>query len=62
MSRWETCSCCKKIFLKPDYSIYTIKYKDAVKYFCSYTCYRKIQKLLEERNYEEVNQIINESK
>lgn len=58
MSRWETCSCCKKTFLKPDYSIYTMKHDKNNLYFCSYTCFRKIQKLKESKNHEEVKRIL----
>lgn len=57
VSKERICDCCGKDHLHPIDSIYKLKYKGKTKYFCSYNCYVKIQKLKENKQNEEIDKI-----
>lgn len=42
------CPVCKKTFLKPAENIYKLTINGNIEHYCSYTCYRKMQKVFEE--------------
>lgn len=54
------CDCCGRYYVESRASIYRLKYKGKTKAFCSYTCYVKLQKLKEDKKYEEIDKIFNE--
>ena len=58
MFRFAYCSCCGSRYILNSMSIYKFNIGGHVKRFCSYECYRKIQKLREEHRYDEIEKII----
>lgn len=43
------CPVCENTFIKPVSNTYKLKIKDKTFHYCSYTCYRKVQKEKEEK-------------
>ena len=43
------CSMCENKFIKPVSNTYKLKINDKILHYCSYTCYRKVQKEQEEK-------------
>lgn len=45
---WErVCPVCGKEFIVPPFNVYKLHIKGIMHHYCSYTCFRKIQKKLE---------------
>ena len=65
-SQVKYCSLCKNRYIESHGSIYKLSVRVNGKpknlRFCSYTCYRKIQVLKENKDYEEIDKILSEDK
>lgn len=51
------CDVCGKVHYRNQKSIFKMTYGGKTRHFCGYNCYNKIQKLIKEKNYEEVDKI-----
>lgn len=62
MFQFQHCACCGNRYIVNHQSIYKLSINGHVKRFCSYGCYHKIQKLREERKYDDIDSILNAAK
>ncbi len=54
MIKIEKCPLCGKEFVCHDQSVYKLRYKNKFLTFCSWTCYRKAEKLKDEGKLKEI--------
>ena len=52
------CSACKRRFIQSHQNIYKLDVKGKKLKFCSYGCFRRIQVLKENREYDLINEIL----
>ena len=62
MPSLKICCCCGDPYLENKMSVYKLTVKGKLYRFCSYSCYRKIQTLREDKQYEEIDKILNDVK
>ncbi len=53
-----TCPCCKKEYVRNNFSIYKITYRNKLYRVCSYSCYHKLKELKDTQEYAELEQIL----
>ena len=51
------CDLCGKKFVMVSGHLYKLHYNHHIRHFCGYTCYRKVQVLLESKNFLELNKL-----
>ncbi len=56
---YSYCSVCGKRYIAAKHTVYKLMFRGKTKHFCGYTCYRKIDKLMEEKNTEELVKFFN---
>lgn len=59
--RANICDICGKQYIKAYGHMYKMSYRSKTKCFCSYTCWNKVMKLKENKNFDELDTIYSKS-